>query len=176
MLGPPGQVGEVDLSPLFKAPLEQATLRPERAEDIMNRQVCSIRPEQTVREAAQVMLETELHSLPVVDATGCLTGILTRADPLHHVFTSPLMSTQASSPTQPLRQTGSLPEYLAYLIQSNYGKAYFLSVAHKTTNLACINSTKLEAFPTLLPSFTEQEQIAAILQACDSKITAWKKK
>jgi type I restriction enzyme S subunit len=68
-----------------------------------------------------------------------------------------------------------LPEYLAYLIQSNYGKAYFLSVAHKTTNLACINSTKLKAFPTLLPSLTEQQQIAAVLQACDSKIAALEK-
>lgn len=68
-----------------------------------------------------------------------------------------------------------LPEYLAYLIQSNYGKAYFLSVAHKTTNLACINSTKLKAFPTLLPSLTEQKELAAILQACDSKITALEK-
>lgn len=68
-----------------------------------------------------------------------------------------------------------LPEYLAYLIQSNYGKSYFLSVAHKTTNLACINSTKLKAFPTLLPDLDEQKAIANILQACDSKITTLEK-
>jgi len=68
-----------------------------------------------------------------------------------------------------------LPEYLAYLIQSNYGKAYFLSVAHKTTNLACINSAKLKAFPALIPSLGEQKDIATILQACDSKITTLEK-
>lgn len=68
-----------------------------------------------------------------------------------------------------------LPEYLAYLIQSHYGKTYFLSVAHKTTNLACINSTKLKAFPTLLPPLFEQQEIATILQVCDTKIAALEK-
>src|SRR5207244_266394 len=64
-----------------------------------------------------------------------------------------------------------VPEYLAYLIQSHFGKAYFLSVAHKTTNLACINSSKLKAFPTLIPSLNEQEHIVSILSTCDTKIT-----
>jgi hypothetical protein len=39
-----------------------------------------------------------------------------------------------------------LPEFFAYLAQSAYGKAYFLQVAHKTTNLASINVTKLKGF------------------------------
>jgi type I restriction enzyme S subunit len=64
-----------------------------------------------------------------------------------------------------------LPEYLAYLVQSYYGKSYFLSVAHKTTNLACINSSKLKSFPTLIPSFHEQEQIVSTLNTCDTKIS-----
>lgn len=64
------------------------------------------------------------------------------------------------------------PDYFAYLAQSPYGRAYFLSVAHKTTNLACINKTKLGNFPVLIPSLDEQEKIATILKACDSKIAA----
>ncbi len=56
-----------------------------------------------------------------------------------------------------------LPEYLSYLIQSGFGKAYFLSVAHRTTNLASINSTKLKAFPTLIPPLAEQRAIAHTL-------------
>lgn len=63
-----------------------------------------------------------------------------------------------------------LPEYLAYLVQSRYGKAYFLQVAHRTTNLASINSTKLKALPVLVPSFSEQEEIVRILKAVDEKI------
>lgn len=73
--------------------------------------------------------------------------------------------------------TGTLlPEFLAYQIQSAYGKAYFLKVAHKTTNLACINSTKLKAFPVLLPKLDEQRDIVQILDAIDQKIDLHKRK
>jgi type I restriction enzyme, S subunit len=65
-----------------------------------------------------------------------------------------------------------LPEFLAYLIQSPYGKAYFLNVAHKTTNLACINSTKLKEFPVLLPPIEEQREIASSVAAIDHSIDA----
>jgi len=65
-----------------------------------------------------------------------------------------------------------LPEYLAYLAQSPYGKSYFLSVAHKTTNLACINKTKLGNFPALIPPLEKQSSIVNILRACDAKIAA----
>ncbi len=69
------------------------------------------------------------------------------------------------------------PEFFAYQAQSAYGKAYFLQVAHKTTNLACINSTKLKAFPILVPpSLEEQQEIAAILNAIDAKIDLHKRK
>ena len=62
------------------------------------------------------------------------------------------------------------PEFFAYLAQSHYGKAYFLQVAHKTTNLASINSNKLKAFPVLLPTLEEQRKIVDILDALDRKI------
>lgn len=61
------------------------------------------------------------------------------------------------------------PEYLAFLVQSRYGKAYFLKVAHRTTHLASINSTKVKAFPVLLPSMEEQSQIVELLSAVDRK-------
>ncbi|WP_049810382.1 restriction endonuclease subunit S [Bradyrhizobium japonicum] len=68
-------------------------------------------------------------------------------------------------------RTRLLPEFFAYLAQSAYGKAYFLKVAHKTTNLACINSTKLKAFPVLIPpTLDEQREIVEILDAIDRKI------
>jgi len=65
-----------------------------------------------------------------------------------------------------------LPEFLSYLAQSRCGKAYFLSVAHKTTNLACINTTKLKALPVLLPPLSEQREIARQLSAVDGKLAA----
>jgi type I restriction enzyme, S subunit len=69
-----------------------------------------------------------------------------------------------------------LPAFFAYLVQSDYGKAYFLQVAHKTTNLACINTQKLMAFPCILPSFDEQREIVEILDAIDAKIDLHKRK
>lgn len=68
------------------------------------------------------------------------------------------------------------PRYFAYLAQSPYGKAYFLKVAHKTTNLACINTTKLRAFPVLRPDLEEQKEIAGILQKLDRKISLHERK
>jgi type I restriction enzyme S subunit len=65
-----------------------------------------------------------------------------------------------------------LPEYLAFLVQSSYGKAFFLKVAHRTTNLASINSTKLKSFPVLVPDDKSQTEIAEMLSCMDSKIHA----
>ena len=65
-----------------------------------------------------------------------------------------------------------IPEYLAYLFQSEYGKKYFLEVGHRTTHLACINKTKLSNFPVILPNNLIQEQIVQILSFIDKKITA----
>ncbi|MEX2280853.1 MAG: restriction endonuclease subunit S [Gemmatimonadota bacterium] len=69
-----------------------------------------------------------------------------------------------------------LPEFLAYLVQSPYGRSYFLTVAHKTTNLASINSTKLKAFPVPLPPLDEQRAIISTLQAIDRKIDVHERK
>jgi type I restriction enzyme, S subunit len=69
-----------------------------------------------------------------------------------------------------------LPDFFAYLAQSAYGKAYFLQVAHKTTNLACINTTKLKAFPVVLPPLDEQRDIVSILQALDRKVDLHRRK
>jgi len=69
-----------------------------------------------------------------------------------------------------------VPEFLAYLAQSAYGKAYFLKVAHKTTNLACINTTKLKALPVLVPDPEEQRDIVSVLEAIDRKIDLHRRK
>ena len=69
-----------------------------------------------------------------------------------------------------------LPDFFAYEAQSDYGKAYFLKVAHKTTNLASINSTKLKAFPVLIPALDEQREIVSILEAIDCKIDLHRRK
>jgi len=64
------------------------------------------------------------------------------------------------------------PNFFSYQAQSSYGKGYFLSVAHKTTNLACINTTKLKAFPVLIPPLHEQKAISQILATVQRAIAA----
>ncbi|HVB23909.1 MAG TPA: DUF190 domain-containing protein [Ktedonobacteraceae bacterium] len=91
----------------IETPLEQARQSGRTARDVMNREVRTVGPNQSIREAAQIMLETGLRRLPVVEANGVIVGMLSRADLLQVVVTSPLMSPHASSGTQTLRRTHS---------------------------------------------------------------------
>ena len=56
------------------------------------------------------------------------------------------------------------------MTQSSYGKSYFLSVVHKTTNLACINTSKLKAFPGLIPPVDAQQRIVTALRVVDGEL------
>jgi type I restriction enzyme S subunit len=53
--------------------------------------------------------------------------------------------------------------YLACLMTSSHGKAYFTSTSQQTTNLASTNSTKLGDFLLPLPPVEEQKYIVAEL-------------
>lgn len=50
------------------------------ARDIMTRKVCTIRPESSVQEAAQLLDEKRISGLPVVNPEGKIIGIITEAD------------------------------------------------------------------------------------------------
>lgn len=67
-------------------------------------------------------------------------------------------------------------EYFSYLIQSDYGKAYFLKVAHRTTNLASINLTKLNGLPVIVPSMSEQYEITRAIATIDAKVRSEEKR
>ena len=51
-----------------------------RAHQIMTRRVVTIKPEGTVLEAANLMLQNHISGLPVVDAAGKLVGIVSEGD------------------------------------------------------------------------------------------------
>ena len=61
-----------------------------------------------------------------------------------------------------------LPMYLRSLAGSAYGKAYFLSVAKKTTGIASINKTQLSGFPVLLPPLEYQAQFDERVRAVEA--------
>lgn len=60
------------------------------------------------------------------------------------------------------------PAYLRALAGSAYGKAYFLSVAKKTTGIASINKTQLSAFQVPLPPLELQRAFERRVQSAES--------
>lgn len=57
-----------------------------------------------------------------------------------------------------------LSDYLRDVAGSAYGKAYFLSVAKRTTGIASINKTQLGNFPVPLPPVEYQSRYAALVE------------
>src|SRR5258705_107811 len=51
-----------------------------RAHQIMTRPVVTVTPETTIVEAANIMLQRHVSSLPVTDAAGKLVGIVSEGD------------------------------------------------------------------------------------------------
>lgn len=64
----------------FLPRLDGRTEAPRRVEDCMVRDVFSVRPTSGVGEAASLMLEHQVHQLPVVDDRGTLLDLLTDFD------------------------------------------------------------------------------------------------
>lgn len=76
-------VGLITHRDLLKAATQKGAdpaTRPQWAADIMNREVRTVRPDMSLREAVQVMLDNKFGCLPVVGDNGDLLGILTEAD------------------------------------------------------------------------------------------------
>ena len=72
-----------------------------------------------------------------------------------------------------------MPEFLAALIGSPVGKAYFQEASKQTTNLASINQRQLKAFRVVQPPLSEQRRIVAdverrlsVVQELDATLTA----
>ncbi|MBN3759752.1 CBS domain-containing protein [Burkholderia sp. Ac-20365] len=55
--------------------------------DIMTQSVICARPEMTIQEAANHLIDARISGMPVVDANGALIGIISEGDLLHRVET-----------------------------------------------------------------------------------------
>jgi type I restriction enzyme S subunit len=68
-----------------------------------------------------------------------------------------------------------IPEFLAALIGSPVGKAYFQEASKQTTNLASINQRQLKSFTVVHPPIPEQRRIVAELDALQTEVDALKR-
>ncbi len=68
-----------------------------------------------------------------------------------------------------------MPEFIAALIASPVGKAYFQTASKQTTNLASINQTQLRAFRVVQPPLREQRRIVAELDALQAEVDTLKR-
>jgi type I restriction enzyme, S subunit len=64
------------------------------------------------------------------------------------------------------------PWYLAALARSRYGRAYFLSCAKRTSNLASVNKQQIGAFPVPLLPAVEQRRWVATYRSLRTSIAA----
>lgn len=150
-----------------EAPLEQARQSGLTARDIMNRQVRSVAPTVSVREAAQIMLETGLRRLPVAETDGTLRGMVTRADLLQAVLTSPLMSPHASSETQPPQRVKSPSGILAQQQPvSSYLNSDVATVDASDTLDTVIDALLLSSLKRVIV-LNERKQVVGIISDVD---------
>ena len=54
-----------------------------KAQDVMTREVATVRPETSVREIAALMMEKNISGVPVVSNDGAIVGIVSEGDLLH---------------------------------------------------------------------------------------------
>jgi len=54
-----------------------------KTQDIMTREVATVRPETSVREIAALMMEKNISGVPVVSDDGAIVGIVSEGDLLH---------------------------------------------------------------------------------------------
>jgi len=80
------------------------------AQDIMTRDVISVKPDTDIYEAGKLMIRHRISGLPVIDDEGILRGIITEADlltlagiPKGHVFNEKVMSYIGRRASKPKR-------------------------------------------------------------------------
>jgi len=62
---------------------------PSSIDTIYSKKVVAASPDTQVRQAAQIMVEYNINSIPVVAADGSAIGVVTRTDMLHLLVSGP---------------------------------------------------------------------------------------
>ena len=67
-----------------------------KAKDIMSKTITTVRPDQTLLDAIQLLICKEISGMPVVDEKGKVIGIITEKDILNFIFSGNLKNTRVA--------------------------------------------------------------------------------
>ena len=137
-------------------------------QQIMTHEVITIHPEALVTEAAGIMNDLELRRMPVIDADGCLVGIVTDSD---------IREAESVELTHNSYERGSEPEWLTVAdimsrevvtITSNatVGQLAALFIEHKIGGVPVVGSADSPCVhPKLIGIVTETDIFKMIAEA-----------
>lgn len=138
---------------------------------IMTHEVITIHPEALVTEVAGIMDDLELRRMPVIDADGCLLGIVTDSD---------IREAESVALTHNSYEPGSEPEWLTVadimtrdvvtiLSDATVGQLAELFIEHKIGGVPVIESTPDAAHSKLVGIVTETDIFEMIADAWEAE-------
>ena len=107
------------------AQLKAQIPQPPTARDLMSSPVRTIRPETTIGEAQRILLRYGHSGLSVVDAQGCLVGIISRRDidiALHHGFSHAPVKGYMTTNLKTITPDTTLPEIQSLMVTYDIGR------------------------------------------------------
>jgi len=132
------------------------------ARDVMNTAVRTVEPGNSIRDAAQIMLTAGLRRLPVVEKDGTLVGMLSRADLLQVVVTSPLLSPQARTTTQTLSPSYQSTDRAQSLTVAAYMQTAVSTVDGETPLTEVIDALVISPLKRVIVVDTERHVLGII--------------
>ncbi len=121
--------------------------------DIMRKDVQTIRPDATVREAAEIMSEHKVGSVVVISGGGKLVGILTERDIIYDVVATPLI------PEKTKVEEIMTKEVISISPERTLEDAADLMVEKKIRKLPVIEGHKLVGIVTASDLITYEEKL-----------------
>lgn len=84
-----------------------------QVKDVMTPNPVVVRDDETCRDAVERMSRHRIRHLPVVDASGCLEGVLTDRDLRHYLLSAPVMRELGRVPVATLLKQGRVVDVMS---------------------------------------------------------------
>lgn len=121
--------------------------------DIMTPHVYTVRPEQTLGDVAQTMIEHDVRAMPVVDDAGSLIGMVTHRELLRHLIPHFLQRTKTGefrAPTRGQLQRGTADPRLMPVKEAMARSVLCLAEDQTLSDVANLMSSKdVDRFPVV---------------------------